>query len=136
MKLPSFRRIIEQDYPEQYQELVKQLSVSLNYGLEVIYSLLNGKLTFADNIASTIKEVQVKLDSSGNLQTPVSITKSTSDKILGLMVVRVNNLTNPTIYPSGGVIVSYTETTSSIILNNIKGLQADYIWAINVIAIR
>ena len=53
MKLPSFRRILEQDYKPDDQDLVKTLASSLNYGIEVLYDALNGKLTFRDNIASS-----------------------------------------------------------------------------------
>lgn len=136
MKLPSYRRIIEQDYPEKDQDLVKQLATSLNYGLEVIYQLLNGKLTFSDNIASTIKEVQVKVNASGTPQTAVSITKSSNDKILGIIVVRASNLTNSSTYPTSGIIISYTETVDSIKINNIKGLTVDDNWSLMVIALR
>lgn len=134
--LPSFRRIREQDYPEKDQDLVKQLSVSLNYAFDTIFQLLSGKLTFADNIASTIKEVSIKVDTTGAPQNKVSITKSTPDKIAGLIVARVINSDNSTTYPMGGVTISYTETTSEIIINNITGLQADANWLINIITVR
>lgn len=135
-KLPSWKRIIEQDYPQKYQDLIQQLAVPLNYGIEVLYSLLNGKLTFKDNIASTIKELDVQVDSSGKPLTTTTIKKTSSDRIEGIIVVRAQNLTNSTIYPSSGVFISYTETTDSIIINNITGLQANNFYRINVIALR
>lgn len=135
-KLPSWKRIIEQDYPQKYQDLIQQLAVPLNYGIEVLYSLLNGKLTFKDNIASTIKELDVQVDSSGKPLTTTTIKKTSSDRIEGIIVVRAQNLTNSTSYPNAGIFISYTETTDSIIINNITGLQANNFYRINVIALR
>jgi hypothetical protein len=135
-KLPGYRRILEQDYPQQYQDIVRQLSVTLNYAFDTIFQLLNGKLTFADNIASTVKEVSVKVDAAGIPQTKVTITKSSTDKIAGIIVARVINADNSTIYPTGGVTISYTETVDSIIINHITGLQANSNYNINIITVR
>lgn len=135
-RLPSWKRIIEQDYPEKYQDLIQQISVPLNYGIEVLYNLLNGKLTFKDNIASTIKELDVQVDNTGKPLAPTVIKKTSSDRIEGIIVVRAQNLTNSTTYPSGAVFISYTETTENIIINNITGLQPNNFYRINVIALR
>lgn len=135
-KLPSWRRVLEQDYPQKYQDLIQQLSIPLNYGIEVLYNLLNGKLTFKDNIASTIKEFDVKVDASGKPQNKITIKKSTDDRIEGIVVVRAQNLVNPNTYPSAGIFISYTETTDSIVINHITGLQADNLYRINIITLR
>lgn len=135
-KLPSFRKIYEQDYDPQYQELIRQLSVSLNYGIEVLYQLLNGKLTVKDNLASTVKELNVQVDSTGKPLTSSTIKKSSTDRIEGLIVVRAENLTNSSTYPTSGIFISYTETNENIVINNIKGLTANDLWKINVIALR
>ena len=135
-KLPSFRKIYEQDYDPQYQELIRQLSVSLNYGIEVLYQLLNGKLTIKDNLSSTIKELNVQVDSTGKPLTSSTIKKSSTDRIEGLIVVRAENLTNSNTYPTSGIFISYTETNENIVINNIKGLTANDLWKINVIALR
>lgn len=135
-RLPSFRRIVEQDYPTESQELIKQLSVSLNYGIEVLYDLLNGKLTFKDNISSTLKEIDVKVDANGKPLTSTVIKKASTERLEGLIVIRANNLTNSTIYPSAAVFISYTETVDSIIINNVTGLQANNLYRLNVLGIR
>jgi len=135
-KLPSFRKIYEQDYDPQYQELIRQLSVSLNYGIEVLYQLLNGKLTIKDNLSSTLKELNVQVDSTGKPLTSSTIKKSSTDRIEGLIVVRAENLTNSNTYPTSGIFISYTETNENIVINNIKGLTANDLWKINVIALR
>lgn len=134
--LPSFRRINKQDYPEQYQDLIDILSTSLNYGIEVIYSLLNGKLTIKDNLSSTIKEFDITVNATGNPISKTVIKKSSTDKIEGMIVVRAQNLVNSSVYPTSGIFITYTETTDSLIINNITGLQANNPYRINIIALR
>lgn len=135
-KLPSFRRILEQDYPEESRPLVQQLSVSINYGIEVLYDLLNGKLSIKDNLAGFVKEIDVQVDTTGKPQDKTVIKKTTSDKIEGLMVIRADNLTNSNIYPTNGVFVSFTETTDSLIINNITGIQPNNIYRLKLWAVK
>jgi hypothetical protein len=135
-KLPSWRRILEQDYPQKYQDLIQQMSIPLNYGIEVLYNLLNGKLTFKDNIASTIKEFDVQVDANGKPQNKITIKKASDDRIEGLIVVRAQNLTNSTTYPSTGIFITYTETTNTIIIDHITGLQTGNLYRINIITLR
>lgn len=135
-KLPSYRRIFEQDYPTQYQDLIKQLAVTLNYGFDSLYQLLNGKLTFADNMDSTIKTVTFQVDATGKPTTAVSITKASTNTISGLIVAKVVNLTNSSTYPVGGVFISYTETTAAITIDNITGLLPNNNYSVTVITLR
>lgn len=135
-KLPSYRRINIQDYPKENQELVDQLSVSINYGLEALYEALNGKLTFAENFGSPARDIDVTVDSTGKPTAKTVIKKTDSNRIAGLLVIRVQNLTNTTVYPVSGVTISYTETTESITVDNITGIQEDYLYRITVLPIR
>lgn len=135
-KLPSFRRLYDQDYPQENQELVAQLAVSINYGFDALYEVLNGKLTFTDNTASLIKEFDVEVDATGKPKAQTIIRKTTSDRFQGFVVIRSSNLTNSSVYPTSGIFLSYTETTESIIINNVTGLPADNIFRLNVFGIR
>lgn len=135
-KLPSFRRLYEQDYPKEDQELVQQLAVSINAGFEQLYDLLNGKLTIEDNLASKVKTVQFMVDSNGIPTTKVIIKKSNSEKLSGLNVIRVDNLTNSNAYPISGPFITYLETTDTIVIKHITGLIANNSYQINVELLR
>lgn len=136
MKLPSFRRLFEQDYPPDYQELVRQLSVSINYGFEPLYELLNGKFSFTDNSASIIRTFNVQVDASGKPTTKTVIQKTSTDRFEGFVVIQAQNITNSSVYPTGGVFISYTETTSTVVIDNITGLPPGNIFTIKVFGLR
>lgn len=135
-KLPSFRRLYEQDYPEQYQDLIKQLAVSVNYGFEPIYELLNGKLTLSDNTASLIRDISVEVDANGKPKAKTVIRKNGTERFQGFMVIKTVNLTNSNVYPTSGVAITYTETTDSIVIDNVAGLPADNLFTLTLFGIR
>lgn len=135
-KLPSYRRLYEQDYPEEYQSLIAQLAVSMNYGFESLYELLNGKLTLTDNTSSIITTVNIEVNSTGKPKTKTTVRKTTPDKFQGLSVIRAVNLTNSSIFPTSSPFLSYTETTDSIVIDNITGLPADNLFQLTIFGIR
>lgn len=135
-KLPSYKRIYEQDYPPENQQLVSILANTINSGFEPLYEVLNGKLTFTDNTASLIKEITVEVDANGKPKSKTIIKKTGTDKFQGFMVIRATNLTNSGVYPTGGVFVSYTETTDTVVINHIAGLPANYVFLLNLFGIR
>jgi hypothetical protein len=136
MKLPSFRRIITQDFKKEFQELMEQLGSNINDGFNVVYTALNKRLTFTDNIACTVKTITVTVDSSGNPQEFSQFNLDIQNTpVLGVVVISAQNLTNPAVYPSSAVWISYSQDGNRIIINNIKGLQADNVYSLRVIAI-
>jgi hypothetical protein len=136
MKLPSFRRIITQDFKKEFQELMEQLGSNINDGFNVVYTALNKRLTFTDNIACTVKTITVTVDSSGNPQEFSQFNLDVQNTpVLGVVVISAQNLTNPAVYPSSAVWISYSQDGNRIIINNIKGLQADNVYSLRVIAI-
>jgi hypothetical protein len=135
-RLPSFRRIFEQDYDPKDQELVRQLSVSINYGFEALYEILNGKLSLTDNTASLITTVNVEVNATGKPKTKTTIKKSGTERFLGFIVIKAENLTNSGIYTAGTPFINYTETTDSITINNVTGLPADNLFQLTLFGIR
>lgn len=134
-QLPSWRRIIQQDYPQEDQQLVGQLALPINWGMDTLFGILSNGLTFASNIASTINTFQVIVDSNGNPTTNITIPKSNTNTLIGIVVVKAVNNTKSNVYPTAAPFVSYTETTSNIIINNISGLQANNNYSITILGI-
>jgi hypothetical protein len=133
--LPSFKLINSQDYPSQYQSLISTLAQNLNNQIQVLYNAFNNGLTFTNNMESTIKTFAVTVNATGTPSSSISITKDQTDTILGLIVVKAVNSTSSTVYPSGGVFVSYTETSTAIIITNVTGLQANQQYNVTILTI-
>lgn len=136
MKLASYRRIITQDYQKEDQELVEQFGSTVNDSFNSVYSALNKRLTFTDNIAATVKELIVTLDSDG---IPQQLTRFTVDvpnvPVVQILCGRARNITNPGVYPTAAPFISFTQNANTIIINHITGLAPNQQWRIIVTAI-
>lgn len=127
MRLPSFRRIFKQDYEEEYQSLVDRLSVSLNYGIEVLYDALNNNLTFQDNFNASTNVVTVNLNADGTPKNRTTYTLNRNNlQATGTLVLRANNLTNSGVYPTGGIFITFQQVSANEIqIDHVTGLPAD-----------
>jgi hypothetical protein len=136
MKLPSYRRIFKTDYAEDYQELVEKLAVSINNGFDSLYDALNKKLTFGENISSTIAEITVTVEPSG-----APIKKGTQFKldgsqnnIQGLIVINCyEEKTGAS--PPGAPFISFIKNENNILINKISGLTPNVSYIIKVLTI-
>lgn len=138
MKLPNYKKLFKQDYAQEYQELVDALAASLNIGIETLYNALNKRLTFRDNFAVTIKDVEVTVNASGIPTTSTGFSIDANQRVDGLDVWRVDNLTNTTAYPTGGVFITWTQgtaqTANAVTINHVTGLVTGNKYRIRVVA--
>jgi len=136
IKLPSYRRIFKTDYAEDYQPLVEKLAVSINYGFDTLYDALNKKLTFADNIASTIAQFTVTVDEDG---VPLKKTQfklnDAQSNVEGLIVLDCYGEKDSKLLPTGGIFINFIKNENYIIINNIKGLQSGKSYIIKILSI-
>lgn len=135
MKLPSFRRIITTDFEQEYQKLVESIGSTINDSFNIIYSALNKRLTLNDNIMCTVKEINVTVDSSGNPTAASTFSLDVQNtQIIGISVLRAENLTNSAVFPTNAPFISYAQTGNVIRINNITGLQANNLYRIKLVA--
>lgn len=133
-KLPSFKRIFYTDFPKDYQSLVEQLSYTINQGFDALFNALNNNLTLNDNLAVTVKDITVSVNATGTPTSSTGFTVSNSNTIAGVQVIKATNNTNPTIYPTSGVFITYTQSGNLITINNIAGLPANNQFTLRVVA--
>lgn len=135
MKLPSFRRIITTDFEQEFQKLVESIGSNINDSFNTVYSALNKRLTLQDNIMCTVREINVTVDSNGNPTAPSTFNLDVQNtQIIGIVVLRVENLTNSTLYPTNAPFISYSQTGNIVRINNITGLQANNLYRIKLTA--
>lgn len=133
MKLPTFKRLKSQDYPEEQQSLIEQISFSLNNGIEALFEALNKKLTIKDNLYATERDVELRINSAGY---PLAQTFATVDfggPVRNVFVGKVENLTNPQVFPTSGVHVSWNNTASGIQITNVVGLPPNNTFRLRIV---
>lgn len=133
-KLPNFRRIYKTDYPQDQQDLVDKLAVTINNGFELLYDALNNKLTLADNLAVSVKDITVTVDASGVPTKNLSFNVTFPGKVSTIEVGRTTNLTNSSALLTGGVSLLFTQSNSTVNIQQITGLQPNQKYQIRVVA--
>ena len=134
MKLPSFRRIVKSDYDEENESLIETLSFTLNASMESLFSAFNRSISLKDNVACTVKNITVAVDSSGKPKSSTQFRLDTNARALGITVLNAINNSNPSILPLAGVFVSFSQEGTNIIINNIKGLPSDQQFTLTLVA--
>jgi len=124
--IPGFRRLYKTDFQKEYQDFADALASTVNINFEILYEALKKKITLADNLASTVKDVDVIVDSNGKPTTTITVTPDTQLPIIGCSVINATNLDNSSIYPTAQPFVTWTlNSQGKFQLNNISGLQAN-----------
>lgn len=134
MRLPNFRRIIKQDFEKQYNQLVERLSVSINNGFDVMFEALNNKISLQNNIMCTVIDIELEPSSSGTPKNPANLTLTYSGKTSIVVVGKVDNLTNPSSYPTSAPFISWSQNDTTLTINHITGLTADNKYSIRLVA--
>lgn len=120
--LPTYKRLNNQDYPEDDKDLVDRLGASLNDAIQSVFDALNKKLTFDDNFLGSIKDVNVTVDANGTPTVQTFLNTGVGASAKGIIVVRADNLTNSNGYPLGAPFVSWAVTNNGIQILNVRGL--------------
>lgn len=134
MQIPNFRRIFKTDYPADQQQLVEKLAGTINNGLEVIYNAMSKNVSLTDNIFCTIKTITTRVDSNGIPTSLLSFKVDTAGTIKGISVIRVNNQTSSTVYPTSCPFLTYSQDTNTISVSHIAGLPANNTFDLTVIS--
>lgn len=133
-KIPTFKRIYKTDYPVEQQALIDKLSLTINNGFEVVYNALARALTLRDNIACTVRTLNLKVDSGGIPTSATSFKLDTTGQIILIEVGNPRNLTNSSTYPTSGITISYSQDSTLVTIDHITGLTNGDNWEITIIA--
>jgi hypothetical protein len=136
MKLPSYKRIITQDYDAESQKLIEQLGGNINDSFGLLYSALNNRLTISENISSTVKEIEITVDANGK---PVNDASFRLDilntNVIGCICIKATNLVNSAIYPTGAPWISFIQNENSVRILNVTNLQPNTRYSLKIIAL-
>lgn len=133
-KLASYRRIITNDFDKEQKKLIEQLSSPINDSFNELYFAVNGRISLRDNVYCSVKDVDIIVDINGSPTTTTSFSLDKQGSVLGCTVLSALNQTNTAIYPTGQPFISFLQNGTSIIVNNITGLQAGNRYTVRIVA--
>jgi hypothetical protein len=124
MKLSNVRQIIAEDFPQESRPIVERLGGVLNYFMRQVVELNNGQIDF-ENTQWAVSNVEVTVDASG-IPTQATRVLVNKNNPKGLSIIRSQNLTNSTIYPTNAPFMSYVAESNNVIrITHVTGLPAN-----------
>jgi hypothetical protein len=122
-QLDNIRRILKEDYPKKYHDVIDKLAFTLNRFMDQVVGTMNGNIDF-DNLNQEVTTFSMTVDSSG---TPVgnNLFKVTQTNVAGFIVISAVNRTDGSLFPTSTPFISATRSKLVVKVNNISGLQAD-----------
>lgn len=133
-KFGFLKRLVKEDFKKEDQAIIDKIAFILNPALESLTQALSNNLTFEENLNAQVKELELIVGSNGIPTSSVSFSSTLKGTCKGLMVVRVENLTNSVAYPSGAPFISFSDNAGQITINHITGLTAGNKYRLRVIA--
>lgn len=124
MKLPTYKRLQTADFDTEYKELIDGLGFSVNDGIGVLFDALNRKVSLKDNIAASVKDVELSVDSAGQVVNGGIFNVDIPGPYLGLEIMKADNLTNSAIYPTAAPWATWNVVTNGIQIIHVSGLPA------------
>lgn len=121
-RLTNLKRLLKEDFPEDDQEFVDKLAAALNPFLEQINQAFNKNINF-DNLSRELITIDVENGTGGKLKTITQFKFSLTNRILGLNIIKVENLTNSSIYPTAAPWISWSPNGNIITVSQATGIQ-------------
>lgn len=133
MKLPALKRLVKEDFPQQYKQLVGQIGQVVNPASENISLALNNNLTFIDNISCNVVTVPITVDVNGIPINPTTFPITLTGQVNHLWVTRALNTTNAAIYVTAAPFVDWVNTGGNISVQHVTGLPANVTFNLTMI---
>lgn len=132
MKVQDFKRLAEEDFPQESRELIKKVSYALNPFLEQIKSALDHNIDF-DNLNQAVVSFKVAVNANGTPTQNLQLKSPLKSNIRGIQVIRVDSTDGS--FPSGAPFVSFTRNSGDVTIEHITGLLVNKEYNISVILI-
>jgi hypothetical protein len=133
MKVQSFKRISTDNISAEYKQLAEKLAYSINPFAEDVVTALDGRLSIAENLNQSYKEITVQVNSSG---VPIQATQIKSDitgRAKGMNIEFIENQTNINVFPTAAPFITWTENEGIITVRHITGLQTGNKWKLRLL---
>ena len=132
-EVTNIKPLVKEDYPKEHQQLIEQLSFSLNPFMRQVVAAFAKQIDFT-NLANSIISFDVEVSSSGVPKNATQVKIDPSKRILGCHVVYAQNLTDGG-FPSGAPFITFTTNKTILTVGHITGLEADKRYNIRAILV-
>jgi hypothetical protein len=135
MKLQGFKRIVKENFPSEYHSLIEAIAGSVNDFSDDVANAFNKRITVEDNLNMEYKQIELSVTDTGKPVNKTEFKISLVTPVKGLSVIRVDNLTNSSTYPTNTPFITYSSNNNIITVNHITGLLPNNKYRIVLLAL-
>lgn len=121
-RIPDFKRIVKEDFPAEYRNLIERLAFPINSQFEQIRNAFNGNINF-QNLAQELRTVEFTTNASGQPINSISFRSNLNDRVQGILVVRTEIISNNTAFPENLPVINWSQNGNIVNITNIGGLE-------------
>jgi len=126
-KLQAPKRLRNEDFDEEYQDLISKIAYAMNVFNEDVYRAFSGNVSM-ENLNQEVISVNIQTGDNyevdGQLKNPPRIALNIASKPEGIICIKADNKTNPQTFAINQPFVSYTLIDSKTVsILNVSGLR-------------
>lgn len=134
MQVSFLRRLVKEDFPQQYKDVVGKIGSILNPALEQLSLCLHNNITWADNFAATVINIAVTVDANGIPVSPTSFLSKLPSQTKHAFVTRAVSQLNPgTVFVTAAPFIDFVDNNGTVSLNHVTGLPANTTFTLTII---
>ena len=133
-RLRSFKRLVVEDFPSDYKELIKRLAQPVNEFTSQLQTIFNGGIDF-ENIAQEIKIVTFKTGSDSQPLNPIEFSTNLRHRINGISVIRTEITSILNSAAATVPAITWENIEFGISIKYISGLVADQDYRLTLLII-
>ena len=131
---PNVRRLRTEDFKPEERDLISRVSYALNEFIDQTIFLLNKRIDFK-NLNQQYVQVDVSINSAGNLVSPITIKSELNGRAIGVQVINATNNVDTNVIPTSMPFVQFTINTGIIKILNVSGLQTNSQYKLSLLII-
>lgn len=121
-RVPDFKRIVKEDFPAQYQDLIEKLAFPINSHMEQVRNALNKNINF-DNLAQDLVTLRILTGANSQPLNNVTFKSKLLSKIRGIMVISATNVSSNTTYQQIQPFITFSQNLDIVNIISIGGLS-------------
>jgi hypothetical protein len=133
-KVPDLKRVTVEDFDSEDRALVDKLAFIINSFHEQVRSVLAKNVDF-ENLNQEIKTLSFVTDQDGQPLTTTTFKSNISNKIRGIIPVRVVITSDNTSFPAQQPVISWSQNVNVITITSIGGLSPETKYEITILTI-
>ena len=121
-RIPDFKRIVKEDYPDKYHDLIEKLALPINSHIEQVRNLFNKNIDF-ENLSQEF--ITLSFTTGANSQ-PISELKFKTNlkrNVRGIMPVSLTITSTTGQFPAFIPMISFVQADGIVYIKNIGGLS-------------